>query len=764
MTYGIVQVSSIRAINLRGCNLSGMLQSDMYTDIPKLKTLDLSRNQLYGEIPPNIYKCKDLEDLSLSYNHFNGNIPSEIRTLVNLKLLALDDNSFGRGIPKEFGNLTSLNSLYLDDNKMTGELPQELSNLAYLEKLTVGNNALSGSIPPFMFNISTLKIMNLQSNHFSGSLPSTIGMGFSLLNLENLSLDTNRLSGAIPSYINNASKLTLLQMQNNSFTGYVPNFGNLRLLQDLRIWENNLTGDLRFLSSLTNCRHLKALEISTNPLNGVIPTSIGNLSTSLQDFQAAECGIKGAIPSEIGNLSSLLKLSLHSNQLTGFIPTTLGKLEQLQGIFLYNNTLQGYIAPHLCKMSHLVSLFLYDNMLTGAIPECLGELTSLREVYLGSNNLNSTIPSNFWNLIDLLTLNLSSNNFSGQISPDIGSLKVINSLDLSWNQFSGDIPSSIGNPQSIEFLSLAHNKFEGEIPTGDLLLTSQLNRLFKNLALCGATRFHVPVLCLTHKRSRTKNVSTLLVNYVLPPSSQPSFWWYRLEKNFISRTSTWNKCISETNLLEGEDCSVFKGILSEGHTFPVVHCDMKPSNILLDEDMTAHVADFGLSKLFDDGEVVIQTNTLATIGYTAPELPDLEELYALGNWNTEPTLYWPLIFSRKWRDVSYQISYPTLSKTYSTYTNKKIRGGGDASHCVGFEPILIEENFSYEEFPLRIVDTKTRSYDAGTIPMQKSNGPTTLSGRKKATWEARGNLRNAIRTSSRNQVSKFFKFRGRNLY
>ncbi|KAL1533667.1 non-specific serine/threonine protein kinase [Salvia divinorum] len=59
--------------------------------------------------------------------------------------------------------------------------------------------------------------------------------------------------------------------------------------------------------------------------------------------------------------------------------------------------------------------------------------------------------------------------------------------------------------------------------------------------------------------------------------------------------------------------------LHYGHTFPVVHCDIKPSNVLLDQDMTAHLADFGISKLFDGGETVIQTQTVATIGYAAPE-------------------------------------------------------------------------------------------------------------------------------------------------
>ncbi|KAG8364936.1 hypothetical protein BUALT_Bualt18G0050500 [Buddleja alternifolia] len=571
----------------------------------------------------------------------------------------------------------------------------------------------------------------------------------------------------------------------NSFSGPVPNFDNLRLLRDLRISENNLIGDLRFLSSLTNCQYLKVLQISTNSLHGMLPTSMGNLSTSLKQFRASECNITGAIPSEIGNLSSLFMLSLSSNQLTGFIPTRLGKLKQLEGLYLRQNMLQGHIPHDLCQMSNLVNLYLHANMLTGAIPECLGELTTLRIVYLGSNKLNSTIPSNFWNLVDLLALNLSSNYLSGQISSEIGSLKVINEVDLSWNQFSGDIPSLISNSKSIEFLSLAYNKFggsipnsmgsiinlrsldlsnnnlsgvipksleglrylqyfnvsynklEGEIPTGGPFVNFTAQSFVQNSALCAAeTRFHVQLCVQTHKRSRPKNVSVFFVKYILPPiisaiilvigiivlirrrklNKVPSpadillnIAWRRVSYQELVRGTS---AFSETNLLgRGGFGSVFRGTLSDGlnvaikvfnlqlegasksfdaeseilstvrhrnlvriigcccnaefkalilaympngslekwlhseshcldilqrlkiaidvalaleylhhgHTFPVVHCDIKPSNILLDEDMTAHVADFGLSKLFDEGEVVIQTNTLATIGYTAPE-------------------------------------------------------------------------------------------------------------------------------------------------
>ncbi|GFQ01761.1 putative receptor-like protein kinase at3g47110 [Phtheirospermum japonicum] len=59
--------------------------------------------------------------------------------------------------------------------------------------------------------------------------------------------------------------------------------------------------------------------------------------------------------------------------------------------------------------------------------------------------------------------------------------------------------------------------------------------------------------------------------------------------------------------------------LHHGHTFSVVHCDIKPGNVLLDEDMVAHLGDFGIAKLFDDGETMVHTKTLATIGYAAPE-------------------------------------------------------------------------------------------------------------------------------------------------
>nr|XP_027122298.1 receptor kinase-like protein Xa21 [Coffea arabica] len=194
----------------------------------------------------------------------------------------------------------------------------------HLELLSLSNNSLTGSIPNQIFNISSLQVLDLMNNSFSGNIPSTVGYG--LINLEELYVNVNKFDGVIPDSISNASQLSILQLSINKFSGPIPNsLEDLRLLTSLDLAGNHLTTELSstelsFISHLMNCNYLKDLSIGDNPMHGFLPTSVGNLSTSLERLYAYSCEIKGKIPEEIGNLSNLWILSLHGNQLSGSIP------------------------------------------------------------------------------------------------------------------------------------------------------------------------------------------------------------------------------------------------------------------------------------------------------------------------------------------------------------------------------------------------------------------------------------------------------------
>ena len=79
----------------------------MCSNMPYIKELDLSKNLLEGNIPPNIWKCKHLEMLGLAYNNFGGNIPSAI------------------------GNVSTLLGVELSYNHLTGILDMSFRTIVY---------------------------------------------------------------------------------------------------------------------------------------------------------------------------------------------------------------------------------------------------------------------------------------------------------------------------------------------------------------------------------------------------------------------------------------------------------------------------------------------------------------------------------------------------------------------------------------------------------------------------------------------------------
>ncbi|KAH9685304.1 protein kinase domain-containing protein [Citrus sinensis] len=478
-------LAELEMLWLQNNSLTGTIPSSIFS-LSSLLNLDLSLNNFTGIIPSSIGNLSSLQKLYLSDNQLSGELPANIgNNLPSLQTLSLYVNDFSGAIPKEIGNLTKLTDLYLDQNKLQGKIPHEIGNLRKLEWLMLSHNKLVGVVPAPIFNLSTLISLQIHNNSLSGSLPSSADVP--LPNLEELFLWGNNFSGTIPSFIFNASRLYTLELEMNSFIGFIPNtFDNLRNLKFLNLGDNyltSLTPELSFLSSLSNCKYLKSFRVSNNPLDGILPRAVGNLSQFLEVFSMFNCNISGGIPEEISNLTNLIAIYLGGNKLNGSIPITLDKLQKLQLLSFRDNKLEGSIPEILCRLIALFQLDLHDNKLSGSIPECFGNCTTLRKLYLSSNELVS-IPSTLWNLKDILNLDLSSNVFTGPLPLGIENLKVLVEIDLSMNNFSAVIPTTIGGLKDLQYLSLAYNRLQGSIPNsiGDLISLKSLDLSNNNLS------------------------------------------------------------------------------------------------------------------------------------------------------------------------------------------------------------------------------------------------------------------------------------------
>ena len=128
------------------------LWDDCY-DIEETTELDLSLNDLTGEIPSELGNLTNLTYLHLGYNQLTGEIPSELGNLINLTELSLGGNQLTGEIPSELGNLTNLSVLRLFYNNLTGEIPSEIGNLYNLTFITLKYNQLSGEIPQQVCNL-----------------------------------------------------------------------------------------------------------------------------------------------------------------------------------------------------------------------------------------------------------------------------------------------------------------------------------------------------------------------------------------------------------------------------------------------------------------------------------------------------------------------------------------------------------------------------------------------------------------------------------
>ncbi|KAH7657213.1 Non-specific serine/threonine protein kinase protein [Dioscorea alata] len=434
----------------------------------KLQLLNLGYNSFHGVIPSNLSKCSRLEIIELEYNQLSGVIPVELGSTPKLKLLALDNNNLIGVIPPSFGNLSTLMLFSCMYNNLQRSIPKELGKLPKLAFFQASVNTLTGTIPQEIFNLSLMFYFSVGQNKLHGILPQELGI--KLPKLQVLFLPGNHFSGPVPPSLSNASSFEEINLSNNNFSGKIPSeLGRLQSLSNFRVTNNQLEAsnadDWKFLDSLTNCSKLQVLLLGSSQLGGILPSSVANLSTTLEKLAIASSPLTGTIPSGIQRLVNLNEMRIPYCNLVGEIPDEIGKLASLRRLVLTGNKLTGQIPFSIGNLTLLNELHLFENYLEGPIPASIGELQQLRLLVLYDNRLNGSIPKEVFNLQYLSQqLDLANNLLEGPLPAEVGGLKNLMRLVVYGNMLSGHIPTTLGQCEMMEYFSLGNNLFQGTIP------------------------------------------------------------------------------------------------------------------------------------------------------------------------------------------------------------------------------------------------------------------------------------------------------------
>uniref|UniRef100_A0A0E0E3A2 Receptor kinase-like protein Xa21 n=1 Tax=Oryza meridionalis TaxID=40149 RepID=A0A0E0E3A2_9ORYZ len=684
-------IPTLQTLALNVNNLSGAVPPSLF-NMSSLTYLGVINNSLTGKVPPDIgHTLPNIETLMLIANKFEGSIPSSLLNATQLKYLSLADNKLN-GIMPFFGSLTKLEVLDVAYNMLeAGDwgFVSSLSNCLRLTKLMLDGNNFQGSLPNSVGNLSSsLKLLWLRENKISGPIPSEIG---NLKSLTELYMDYNHLTGNIPLSIGNLSELGILSFAQNKLSGQIlDNIGNLVQLNALKLDRNNLSGSIP--ASIAHCTQLLILNLAHNSLDGGIPEQMLRISSLSQELDLSHNYLSGSIPEEVGNLFRLTKLRISNNRLSGNIPSNLGHCVALEYLEMQSNFFVGNIPQSFVNLASIKVMDISQNSLSGKIPQFLTSLGSLNNLNLSFNNLEGVVPSGgiFGNVgvvsmegNDRLCIDTPTDGFplcSALIDKKkrhkslvlvlkivIPSVTVIFTLlCLAKTLLRKKVQEKPLVNQMKEHLQITYEdvvKATNRFSLANLIGSGSFGMVYKgdlehhgdqvaikifNLDIYGAHKSFVAE-CETLRNVRHRNLVKIITLCSSVDSNGEDFkalvfpyfpngnldMWLHPKTHDHSQT----KVLTLSQRINiALDVAFALDYLHNQCALPLIHCDLKPSNILLDLDMVAYVSDFGLARFVYTRSNAHQEDTSkslaslkGSIGYIPPEYGMSEHISTMGD-------------------------------------------------------------------------------------------------------------------------------------
>ncbi|KAL5568553.1 hypothetical protein UlMin_025128 [Ulmus minor] len=674
-------LSSLKIFLVGANRLSGMIPSSLY-NLSSLNKISISYNQFNGNLPANIgFSLPNLQKLQANGNEFSGTIPDSLSNISRLQYLELGSNNFVGPVPTNFGNLLELRWLDLSGNNLGGNSSYDwgfltsLANCSKLEFLVLEKNNFGGTFPDSIGNLtSQLHELYLGENHILGSIPSSLE---NLINLNVMTMDDNHLTGDIPEYLGKFGKMQLLTLRTNRLLGKIPSsLGNLTQLLTLDLSENKLEGSIP--QNIGNLKSLLWLNLSNNNLRGEVPLQVSFLASLSIFLDFSNNFLVGRLPEEVGKLKNVNTLDFSSNNLSGEIPGTIGDCSSLEYLYLQGNSFDQNIPSSLAALKSLVYLDLSLNNFSGEIPKDLQNL-SLHCLNISFNHLEGKVPTRgvFQNA-SAIFMDGNSKLCGGvkdlqlpkcpvkktkqkkrqvlkiiiiTVCVVVGFLMFSFLFAFYWRKMSEKKSSS--TLSRIELLPKVSYKELLEATSGfsleNLIGSGSFGSVYKGILGAEEKIVAVKVLKLQKKGATKSFMSECkalrnirhrnLVRIVTSCSSvdYKGNEFKALVFEFMENGSL-EKWLHKENMDDSQSMSlsllqrlsivvdVASALQYLHHQCeqPIIHCDLKPSNVLLDKDMIARVSDFGLAKLLSTsktstGKQSSTSGIKGTIGYTAPE-------------------------------------------------------------------------------------------------------------------------------------------------
>ncbi|XP_076914506.1 uncharacterized protein LOC143573539 [Bidens hawaiensis] len=666
--YEFGKLKKLKVLWMTENNLIGKIPKSM-AGMTSLESLDLSLNNLEGEILPELFQLQNLEDMFLYKNKLSGRIPV-VTPLLNLTRFDISMNNLNGSIPNGFGKLLKLEVFNLYSNQLSGQIPVSISKIRTLRIFRVFRNNLTGELPPEFGLHSKLEAFEVSENEFTGKLPENLCAGGSLTGVIAFS---NTLTGELPRSLERCDRIITIQLYDNKFSGEIPSgIWTLSSISSLRLTGNSFSGELPSKVS----GNLSRLEISNNKFSSQIPHEISSW-VKLNVFKASSNNFSGEIPTELTALSELTVLYLDGNSLSGEFPSQVKSWNSITILNLARNKLSGQLPASLASLQDLLDLDLSENQFSGPIPS---QFTNLRltSLNLSSNKLTGRIPSSldtiafqnsFFNNPNLCSISQISNlhncftkpSHSNKFSPKTISMIIILSafvmlaavlsalfmfrdrvhnkpkpilttwkltsfqkMDFTETSILSCLTEAnvIGTGGSGKVYRVGVGQPRGYVAVKRIWNNNKVDQGLENeftseVQILGSIRHSniVKLLCCLSSQNSRLLVYEYMVHQSLDrwlhgkkrklgPGLVPGFvldWPRRLQ---IAIGAAQGLCYMH------HDCSP-----------PIVHRDVKSSNILLDSEFKAKIADFGVARILEkqkpgEGDV---SSIVGSLGYFAPE-------------------------------------------------------------------------------------------------------------------------------------------------